>query len=240
MMNPVKYIKLSVIGLVLAVAVNSNAMDLLQIFKKGNYKVDYTVLQFGVIGNLFDTDNVFGVAIAFPVSKNKNIYGLATGIWSKAADLQGIQFNAVNLARELNGVQLGLVGIIDAPDEEASTGVQWNLFYNAADTLFGFQSGLVNLGGRMNGTQLGLVNVADQGVQFGLVNFFNSPRTLEGLDSYQSDAHVQVGIYNHSNHEAFQFGVLNYNKNSLIPYFILFNFSTDYMPGAPDSHAGEQ
>lgn len=226
-MNSCKYIKLLIIGLVLAIGVNSGAMDLLQIFKKGNYKVDFTVFQIGVIGNLFDTDNVYGLALAFPVSYDKNTCGLAAGIWDRAEDFRGVQCNAVNLARELNGVQIGLAGILKAPEKEASAGFQWNFFYNASETLFGLQSGLVNRSGRMNGTQLGLVNVADQGVQFGLVNVFNSQRTLAGSDSYQSDAHFQVGIYNHSNHSSFQFGLLNYNKNSLIPYFILFNFSTD-------------
>ncbi|MDD5727565.1 MAG: hypothetical protein PHV59_03285 [Victivallales bacterium] len=227
-MNSFKYIKLLVIGLLSAVCINSNAFDFFRIFKGEGYKVDYTVFQIGVIGNLFDTDNVYGLALAFPVSSNKNNYGLATGIWGRSAKHCGIQFNAVNLANELNGLQVGLAGIISAPEEEASTGVQLNVFYNLSETLFGIQGGLVNQSGRLNGTQLGFVNIADQGVQFGVVNVFNSRRMLEGMNSYQSDAQVQVGLYNHSaNRSTFQFGVLNYNKDSLIPYFPIFNFSTD-------------
>ncbi|MFA6716852.1 MAG: hypothetical protein WC082_11450 [Victivallales bacterium] len=227
-MNSFKYIKLLIIGLVSAVCINSNAFDFFRIFKGEGYKVDYTVFQIGVVANLFDTDNVYGLALAFPVSSNKNNYGLATGIWGRSADHRGIQFNAVNLARELNGLQVGLVGVINAPEEEESMGIQVNVLYNLSETLFGIQTGLVNQSGRLNGTQLGLVNVADQGIQFGLVNVFNSRRTLEGIDSYQSDAQVQVGLYNHSASQySFQFGVLNYNKNSLIPYFPIFNFSTE-------------
>lgn len=229
-MNSFKHIKFFIIGLTLATCINSYALDSLHIFKEGNYKVDFTPIQIGVIGNLFDTKNVYGFSFALPVSSNENNYGIATGIWGKSKNHCGIQLNLFNCANELNGVQIGFIGILEKAKgkaSESSGGVQLNLLGNISETLFGFQSGLFNQSGRLNGMQFGLVNGADQGLQLGLVNIFNSPRTLGGFDSCQSDARIQIGIYNHSNSSVFQVGALNYNKNSLIPFFPLFNFSID-------------
>jgi len=221
-----KPVKLFITGLILAVCINSGAADFLQIFKKGNYKVDFTPLQIGVVGNLFDTDNVYGFSFALPMSFNKDNYGIAAGIWGKSRIHDGLQCNVVNQANELNGVQIGLIGILrEARENRESSGVQFNLFSNASEALLGFQSGFVNQSGRLNGAQLGFVNVSDQGLQFGLVNVFNSQKIGKGYDSFQTDARIQVGIYNHSSNSAFQVGAINYNKNSLIPIFPLFNFS---------------
>lgn len=227
-MNLFKHIKYLIIGLTLAACINSNAFNLSRMSKKGIFKVDFTPLQIGVIGNLFDTDNVYGFSFALPMSSNGNNYGLATGIWGKSKNHCGIQLNVLNLANELNGVQVGLLGIVESAKGNSSeaSGGQLN-FFNVSETLFGFQSGLFNQSGRLNGMQLGSVNISDQGLQFGLVNIFNSPRKLEGVDPYQSDARVQIGFYNHSSNSAFQIGVLNYNKNGFLPFFILFNFSVD-------------
>ena len=225
-----KLFKYFIIGLTLAACINSNAFDFSKASKKGIFKVNFTPLQIGFIGNLFDTDNVYGFSFALPMSYNKNNYGLATGIWGKAKDQRGVQLNMLNLAQELNGVQIGFIGILEKAKgkaSESSGGVQLNLLGNVSETLFGFQSGLFNQSGRLSGMQLGSVNIADQGLQFGVVNIFNSPQTLKGTDSYQSDARVQIGLYNHSSNSAFQIGFLNYNKNAFLPIFPLFNFSID-------------
>jgi len=226
-MNLFKHIKYLIIGLTLAACINSNAFDFSWKPKKGMYKVDFTPLQIGIIGNLFDTDNVYGLCFALPISSNENNYGLAAGIWGKSKDQRGAQLNMINLAQELNGMQIGLLGIVEnAKGSSEASGGQLNLV-NVSETLFGFQSGLFNQSGRLSGMQLGSVNIADQGLQFGLVNVFNSPQPPKGIDSYQSDARVQVGLYNHSSNCAFQIGFLNYNKNGFLPFFILFNFSVD-------------
>lgn len=230
-MNLFKHIKSLIIGLTLVACINSSALQVstipLLLSKKGLLKVDFTPLQIGVIGNLFATDNVYGLAFALPISYSKNNYGFATGIWGKSKVHRGVQFNLVNLANELDGVQLGFVGIVDnykGSDSEAS-GVQFNLV-NLSETLFGFQSGIFNQSERLNGMQSGFVNLADQGLQFGFVNIFNS-KEIKGVDTNQCDARVQVGLYNHSNNSAFQIGALNYNKNGFLPIFPLFNFSID-------------
>ncbi len=228
-MNSFKPVKFFIAVLILAACINSSAADFLQIFKKGNYKVDFTPLQIGVIGNLFDTENVYGFSFALPMSFNNNNYGIAAGIWGKSQTHYGLQCNIINWAHELGGIQIGLFGTLENADGNVSkaSGLQLNLFSNVSETLLGFQSGFVNQSGRLNGAQLGFVNIADQGFQFGMVNVFNSPKIGEGFDSYQNDARIQIGIYNHSDNSVFQFGVLNYNENSLIPIFPLFNFSLE-------------
>jgi hypothetical protein len=228
-MNLFKHIKSLIIGLTLAACINSNAFDLSRMSKKGICKVDFTPCQIGVLGNLFATDNVYGLSFALPMCYAKNNYGFATGIWGESKDHRGVQLNMINLAHELSGVQIGLFGILveaDGKDSELS-GVQMNLLCNISKNLFGFQSGIFNQSGRLDGMQSGFVNLADQGLQFGFVNFFNPPQMLKEIGSHQSDARVQIGLYNHSSNSAFQIGVLNYNKNSLLPYFPLFNFSID-------------
>ena len=164
------------------------------------------------------------------MSFNENNYGIAAGIWGKSKNHCGLQANMLNRAHVLNGVQIGLIGILDKEDgtsSESSGGMQMNILCNIAKTLYGFQGGLYNQGGRFNGMQLGFINAADQGLQLGMVNIFNSQKRLDGYDASQSDARIQIGIYNHSNNSSFQVGALNYCKNSLIPIFPLFNFSID-------------
>ena len=225
-MNLFKHIKSLIIVLTLAACINSNASDLSRISKKGLLKVDFTPLQIGVIGNLFATNNVYGLNFALPISYSKNNYGLAAGIWGDSVNHHGAQFNMINLAQELNGVQIGLLGILEGADGNRSelSGVQMNLV-NVSETLLGFQTGLFNKSGRLNGMQSGFVNLAYQGLQFGLVNVFNSKQKFKGVDYSQTDARIQVGIYNHSSNSAFQIGAINYNKNGFLPVFIFFNFS---------------
>jgi len=226
-MNLSKHIKYFIIGLTLAACINSNAAKSSGISKKGLIKVDFTPLQIGVVGNLFATENVYGLCFSLPICYSKNKYGLATGIWGECDDFRGVQLNVINLAHKLDGVQIGLFGIhvnADGSDSELS-GVQMNLFGNVSETLFGFQSGIFNKSGRLNGMQSGFVNIAQQGLQFGFVNIFNYKQVLKGIDSNKTDARIQVGLYNHSDNSAFQIGALNYNKNGFLPVFPLFNFS---------------
>jgi hypothetical protein len=226
-MNLSKHIKYFIIGLTLAACINSNASALSGISKKGLIKTPFTPLQIGVVGNLFATDNVYGFSFALPISYVKNNYGFATGIWGESNDHRGIQLNVINLANELDGVQIGLFGMMQETEGCGSelAGVQMNVIGNVAESLFGFQSGIYNQSGRLNGMQSGFVNLADQGLQLGLVNIFNSKQSHKGMDCDQTDARIQVGIYNHSSNSAFQIGALNYNKNGFLPVFILFNFS---------------
>ena len=225
-MNLSKHIKSLIIVLTLAACINSNASDLSSISKKGLIKIAFTPCQIGVIGSLFVTENVYGLNFALPISYSKNNYGFATGIWGESKDHRGVQLNVINLAHELDGVQIGVFGMLEETDEKCSelAGVQMNLV-NVAETMFGFQSGLYNQSGRLNGMQFGTVNLADQGLQLGFVNIFNSRQKFKGVDCSQTDARIQVGLYNHSSNSAFQIGAINYNKNGFLPVFILFNFS---------------
>ena len=227
-MNFSKHIKFFIIGLTLAACINSNAADSTGILEKGLIKTPFTPLQIGIVGNLFDTDNVYGFSFALPISYTGNNYGFATGIWSKAKDQRGFQLNVFNLANELNGVQIGVLGLVDKDkgnDSEAA-GLQMNLF-NVAETLYGYQSGLYNQSERLNGMQSGIVNLSGQGLQLGVFNFFNSMEKYDGIDTHQTDARIQIGVYNHSSNSAFQIGGLNYNKNGFLPIFPFFNFSID-------------
>jgi len=222
-MNLSKHFKSLIIGLTLAACINSNAFDL---HKKGLIKVDFTPCQIGIIGNLFATDNVYGLCFPLPLSYVKNNYGFTSGVWGESYDHRGVQFNLVNQTNELSGVQMGFLGITTDSDgiNSKSSGLQMNVV-NLSENLFGLQFGIFNKSGRLNGMQWGVANIADQGFQFGFVNVFNSKKTQKE-DHHQTDARIQFGlIYNHSNHSAFQIGAINYNKNGFLPIFPLFNFT---------------
>ena len=228
-MNLSKKIKSLIIGLTLAACINSNANPCTLyhvLYKKGLIKVNFTPLQIGVVGNLFATDNVYGLSFAMPISYSKNNYGFASGVWGESKDLRGVQFNLINFANELNGVQFGLCGIIKNIDGINCElyGAQMNVI-NISKKLSGYQGGIYNQSERLVGMQSGFINIAIQGLQLGFVNVFNSKNKLKEVDAYLTDARIQIGLYNHSNSTAFQIGALNYNKNGFLPIFPLFNFT---------------
>ncbi len=77
------------------------------------------------------------------------------------------------------------------------------------------QAGVFNFGGSI---EIGVVNKIDgqrTGLQVGLIN---------GADLYEGKtSSVQVGLWNMNG--IFQIGLVNYNKNALVPWFPVLNFS---------------
>lgn len=88
---------------------------------------------------------------------------------NSAAQLEGVQFAAVNhVAEESGGLQIGFLNYSGAQ----LVGAQAGLGVNVAEDVEGGQVGFVNVAQRVKGVQLGLVNVADEidGVPVGLIS----------------------------------------------------------------------
>ena len=84
-------------------------------------------------------------------------------------------------------------------------GVAVTALYSAAAVHYGLSVSLVNLAMENHGAQIGLVNHI---LPFG--------DTLN---------YLQIGLYNYAEN-GLQIGLLNYNPNALIPWMILFNYSS--------------
>ena len=84
--------------------------------------------------------------------------------------------------------------------------------FNATDKNASLQIGCFNGTGKNNGVQIGCFNVAES-------------RQVEMLKEQEKSKGWQLGIFNISENYGVQIGLVNYNKNALIPWFPLFNFS---------------
>ena len=115
--------------------------------------------------------DVLGLRLTLPFStKQENITGIDLGLWGRALEFQGFQFNIFrnDVKDELSGFQIGLYNSVGSGQ---LLGLQVGLF-NEANSLRGVQAGIVNLGGEVQGFQFGLINRAETmvGYQVGLIN----------------------------------------------------------------------
>lgn len=115
--------------------------------------------------------DVTGLRLTIPFStKQENISGIDLGLWGRALDFQGLQFNVLrnDVKDEMSGFQVGLYNSIGSGQ---LLGLQVGLF-NEANSMRGMQAGLVNLCGSSEGFQIGLINRAETmtGYQIGLIN----------------------------------------------------------------------
>ncbi len=135
---------------------------------------------------------------------------LAVGVWSDvpsgigSTDVSGVALGIpVVSCGDLEGASLALCG----NNTKTTSGFEFALFgFNRARSLEGVQMSLINLQEGQHGDfslQLGLYNqAAKNGVQLGFIN--------NGRDN-----------------ATFQFGLININKNGLLPVMIFVNFGRD-------------
>ncbi len=93
-----------------------------------------------------------------------HMVGLQTAVaFNYATKMEGVQLSqGVNVAKELDGTQLGIV--------------------NVGTKTKGAQLGIVNVGGEVKGTQLGLINIAETSeAPIGLLNFVKEGRHSVGI-----------------------------------------------------------
>jgi len=105
-----------------------------------------------------------------PVNLTHRVDGMQLGFWNVADRLDGFQlaYGCTQIARQLNGVQLGLMS-------------------NWSDQVRGVQiGGLVNVAGNLKGLQIGLINATkdSSGLSLGLINWVSNGRLMfEGMGS---------------------------------------------------------
>lgn len=96
------------------------------------------------------------------------------------------------------------------------------------DETIGLQIGLVSFQNYFCGVNLGVVTGAreNHGLQIGLVNLSgdSAPAMYDKDTEVTAARGVQFGLVN-STTNGFQFGLLNYNAESKIPWMVLFNYS---------------
>lgn len=120
------------------------------------------------------------------VPEDNAITGLRLSLlYGKNTSVSGLDLGLINHSTSgtSKGVQLGLVGLVDADfvgfqgtyvnlTNGNFEGFQWGIV-NYAGYANGFQLGLVNYAQRMKGLQIGLVNIIKQGGQFPVFPIIN-------------------------------------------------------------------
>ena len=116
-----------------------------------------------------------------------------------------------------------IVGISDVVKGVSVQGFGFN------SEMVGFQLGAVNFQNYFCGLDLAVVTGAreNHGCQIGVVNLSGqSAPAMDGVTTEPPSASgVQIGLVN-STTNGFQFGLFNYNSESVIPFTILFNYSS--------------
>lgn len=136
--------------------------------------------------------------------------GVTAGFWyncpqkSSRTDINGLGLGVPIMAnKDMNGVSVALLG----NHSGKVNGFQWALIgFNYAETLYG--------------TQLALANIAKG----------NSNDCVVQIGAYNKSAEngIQIGLVNDADNNAkFQLGLLNFNKNGLLPFMVFINFSND-------------
>lgn len=116
-----------------------------------------------------------------------------------------------------------IVGISDTVKGVSVQGFGFN------SEMVGLQLGLINFQNYLCGLDLAVLTGAreNHGFQVGMVNLSGqSAPAMDGQDTEPpTAAGVQFGVVNCTTN-GFQFGVFNYNAESVIPFTILFNYSS--------------
>lgn len=172
---------------------------------------------------------------------NVNVCGLNIGLWAvQESHVTGVSLTAIGHVDTFKGFALG--GYLDHNNSHGfdlsllstktyNYGLSVGLVEYAHDNL-GMQVALVNLTiGRPNyftwkvrgnlGTQFGLINLAD-GVD--CVRDEKAEYKEFKIIKVERKNFLQIGLINTANH-GWQFGLFNYNKNSICPYSVFFNYS---------------
>ena len=121
-------------------------------------------------------------------------------------------------SRKIDGVALGLPVVANARTEGASLA----LCGNHTQNMDGFQFALLGYNNAVN----------FEGVQLALVNIFRNQRDefamQWGFYNQAGENGIQLGVFNHAkNNASFQLGLININKNGLLPVMIFVNFGKD-------------
>ena len=142
------------------------------------------------------------------------------GLFTAAADDEfgfGVWFNSSR--SNIDGVGLGVPVIGNRKTEGASLALCGNKVHN----MEGFQLALLgfNYADRLEGVQLSFINMLNrQCGDFALqLGFYNQ----------SAENGIQIGFLNNAKDNAsFQLGLININKNGLLPVMIFVNFDKDF------------
>ncbi len=122
--------------------------------------------------------------------RNHSVTGLFCGIYGNPDSMTGLQVSAANQVRQLDGVQISLIGNLN----QYSRGIQISGLLNSSAQEF-------------------------SGLQIGMVNQIGNLSEKSEIKTAETGLHAQIGIVNQAKGNAIQFGLLNINPDSPIPYF---------------------
>ncbi len=169
-------------------------------------------------------------------------YGLAVNVWGNIwgdyGNNYGLSLNGYAEGGHNYGIGLGVYQKF-----RRNSGLTIGIFNGVAYGNYGLQAGVINF--CSNGSYVpGTVN-GNTGVQFGLVNICDEIRDEYGEGGKVTAVHpvennLQIGVWNQAD-SGWQFGLLNHNRRSPIPWMIFANYSAPADAAddsSPDSCAG--
>lgn len=133
------------------------------------------------------TDHVKGVQCCWVTCIAKEIDGVqaSLGYTQNTEHVNGLQASFVNVGGDLLGFQPGAVNVA-----KNVTGMQMGVFADYCNDIDGLQIGLVNASDRLTGFQLAGINTATEcnGFQFGIINASKKSGFQIGLMNYIKDS----------------------------------------------------
>lgn len=169
------------------------------------------------------------------------VCGLNTGIWAIEGNVKGGSFTVIGHSNDFKGFALG--GILD---HDYSHGFDLSLLSTKTYN-YGLSVGLMEYAHNNAGMQAALLNSTvgnsyevtwkvrgNLGTQLGLINLANGTDCVRDKQAEYKEFKIikverknflQIGLINTANH-GWQFGLFNYNKNSICPYSVFFNYSS--------------
>jgi len=190
----------------------------------------FTVFQFGIIPGiqLYDSDwiPVYGMSIGTVwIYSTTRMYGLRFSPFSYQEKSYALALSMWDVTDHNYGPVLALCS-----SQSKNYGMATSL-YNRPQENYGLSCAMVNdLRISNSGVLLGLVNIA-QGQYTREQPSKSSPQIPHLIKSPPQTPkpiknNVQLGLINIANH-GWQFGIMNYNKDSVVSYMVFCNYSND-------------
>ncbi len=120
-------------------------------------------LRLGIYNSNSPQDRFTGVEMGIANNEAGDVDGVAVGLYNSANHFRGVSLACENVARQMTGLNIGLVNATERRHEGEGnmTGVQLSAWNYAGGDMKGFQLGvLMNFAQRMYGVQAGFVNSA--------------------------------------------------------------------------------
>ena len=192
----------------------------------------WSIFQIGLFPNIPQntvTSNVYGVKCGLMVDGYGRVFGAeASWLYSGTCYIYGVQGSWVSCYnREFDGIQAAFACCFN---RNRFNGVQASLGLCVAGDFQGLEASALNISGNVTGLQAAAIcNVTDDVTGFQAAVICNRTGDVTGFQTSlvnvaEKSRALQVGLINVAKKGGFQFGLINYIEDGVIPFFPFINF----------------